>query len=850
MAKDKWTIGFRYLPGIVLMGLLTIPLHAQGDSYLHLGTSGYALLPDSQVHDLDYTTDFSVEAMIKIEPGQGGGRWPYIIAKTAKGTGYFESTPGFALGLQQGHLQTYGQIIVAKVGDGTHHIFLEAREREGYAHAVMTWDATARALSLYVNGEVEAVEANDAIVPSRIRNTQPLGLGHATEYDPLCRDILLARLWNRKLAAAEVEQLWSRFASTGQHALPEGFDRQHLRSGWLMYESSNARGGVGVTHVKDTAGSNHLRLYGGATVKQARGALVAVYPADGQSDVDKAVELTVTGGRDALSGDVTLPLHYFFQVDESADFNTPALKESSWVTHYGQWSPILRPNTSYCWRVRVRDSSTPVKESDFTPTRRFTTEGPSTWYVRPRNESMTYGTEDGTSYENAFNGLVNWDNDRGASPGIVWGPDGVEAGDTLYVCDRHEPDPSEGGFTERVIIYIKASGHSPDAPVTIRGDHPQHPGTIVGFQSGYVLKIDRKKHILFRGITFEGFSLTTEPTFSDGTDEVITDAPRSTYIVFDGCTMMYAECLVALKAGHDHWTFRNNTMTHAGTAVVTRVTGDTAANYLTVSRNVFGQLGLPPYVHRDAHAVGIGAGEGHVIEGNYIENTGTAIEFWTATSPMRNMIVRHNFIKDITKKEITEGHGIAISGDNNDSYGRRTGFKVYGNIILNTEGAGISSNNKDLVEVYNNVTCNNAHGLRFAVMDAPLTAKVYNNIVIDPRDDFFYVEADPNIPWNDVSWDHNIYWSARGQASTFSTLLTRKLGFTAHQDVLGWDAHSLVTDPGFVSSLRDSPGDFRLRGNSPAIDAGHDVGLAWDFEGNPIPWGAAPDIGAYEYTAP
>lgn len=839
---------FRRLLVALWMGLVTIPVYGQGDSYLHLGESGYALLPDSQVHDLDYTTGFSVEAMIKIEPGKGGGRWPYIVAKAVEGPGYYTAAPGFALGLEQGHLQTYGQSIVAKVSDGTNQIILGASQREGYAYAVMTWDATSRILSLYVNGEIEESEANSSIVPSRIKNDEPLGVGYATIYDPLGRDVMLARLWNRKLESTEVEQLWSNFAATGRHAVPEGFDRQRLHSEWLMYETSNTKGGTGTTHVKDTAGANHLRLYDGATVERGTGSLTSIYPADGQSGVDKSVALVATGGRNALSGEITLPLQYFFQVDESPDFDTPALKESSWLTHYGQWRPILKPRTFYHWRVKVRDSSVPAKESAFTPIRTFSTEGPSNWYVRPRNENVTYGTEDGTSYGNAFNGLVNWDNDRGALPGIVWGPDGVEAGDNLYICDRHTLDPTEGGFSERGIIYIKANGYSPEYPVTIRGDYPGHHGIVVGLEPGYSLQIDRKKYIRFLGIAFEGFNLATEPTFKDGTDEVVTDTPRSTHIVFDGCTMAYAEALVVLDSGHDHWTFRNNTMTNAGSAILTRHSGDTAADFLTVSNNVFEQLGLPPYEHPDAHAVGIGAGEGHIIEGNYIENTGTAIEFWTSTYPMKNMIIRHNFIKDMKKKRITEGHGIAISGENNTSLGLRTGFRVYGNIIVNTEGSGISSNNKDPIEVYNNVICNCEHGLRFAVINAPFTGRVYNNIIIEPRDSVFYVVADPNVPWSEVSWDHNIYWPTMGDMTGFSTILTPRFTFLAHQNTLGWDAHSLLVDPCFVSSSHESPEDFRLQSISPAIDAGRDVGIAYDFDGNEIPWGAGPDIGAYEYT--
>jgi len=43
--------------------------------------------------------------------------------------------------------------------------------------------------------------------------------------------------------------------------------------------------------------------------------------------------------------------------------------------------------------------------------------------------------------------------------------------------------------------------------------------------------------------------------------------------------------------------------------------------------------------------------------------------------------------------------------------------------------------------------------------------------------------------------------------------------------------------------------DFHLRGDSPAIDAGTDVGQTQDLDGNAVPAGAAVDIGAFEYAA-
>ena len=47
------------------------------------------------------------------------------------------------------------------------------------------------------------------------------------------------------------------------------------------------------------------------------------------------------------------------------------------------------------------------------------------WYVRPAGGN--YGSENGTSYANALDGLKN----------VVWGEGGVQAGDTLYVCGLH-----------------------------------------------------------------------------------------------------------------------------------------------------------------------------------------------------------------------------------------------------------------------------------------------------------------------------------------------------------------------------------------------------------------------------
>jgi hypothetical protein len=52
-----------------------------------------------------------------------------------------------------------------------------------------------------------------------------------------------------------------------------------------------------------------------------------------------------------------------------------------------------------------------------------------------------------------------------------------------------------------------------------------------------------------------------------------------------------------------------------------------------------------------------------------------------------------------------------------------------------------------------------------------------------------------------------------------------------------------IGDPLFVDFKNH---DYRLKPESPAVNAGADLGYKLDYENNPIPACGAPDIGAYE----
>jgi chitodextrinase len=173
-------------------------------------------------------------------------------------------------------------------------------------------------------------------------------------------------------------------------------------------------------------------------------------------------------------------------------------------------------------------------------------------------------------------------------------------------------------------------------------------------------------------------------------------------------------------------------------------------------------------------------------------------------------IIRYNKIK---------GGVIGIAIDGTSSLD-----KIYGNVISGTDRI-INSEN---TEIFNNVFYNNKEGI-----NAGNHAVVRNNIfyLIRPGDIAMY-------PSQNLDSDYNLFNVE--QAGMFSHLNT-----LAELQGQGNDLHSIIADPQCADT---SHFDFRLTSTSPAIDAGVAVGMTQDMNGIPVPVGAGPDIGAYEYN--
>lgn len=899
-------------------------LHAagNGDGILQLGADGYASLPDSQVQGFDGQKDFSLEAALNIEANAAGGSWPILLGKKYSPP---RSDPGFALSIKQGQYQTVGQQVYAVVSDGAQQASLTSRSFQGTTHALMTWDAANKVLRLYINGALEGSATNSHLTGS-LKNGQDLKLGGASPYArPLQRDLFLARLWNRVLTSEEVSSIWSRLNTHGRRDLPSEFNKTALISEWLLNGDSNS------TELKDAQDLNPLLLHGSASLWQGNGPLTLQFPANGAANVSKSVTLKAGGGTDTLGTTGVKPLHYSFQVDETSSFNSPALKNSGWMAGYATWKPLLKPSTRYYWRVRVRDSSPTPVVSEFTNPNSFTTKEASAWYVRPgvyttiedpatyapNPQPGVYGAQNGTSYENAWNGLVS----------IVWGENGVEPGDTLYLCGLHYW--ARNISASYVTTFITESGYSDAHPITIRMDYPADPGTLWGvYQStygltptwhgpdangvywstnqvdsadycltggtnmtvldressttwkdhlgasfrsngtwyvktpdgkspagrifrsnfGYRLNLGRSSYIHFYRCRFYNAVPGMDQSNHDPAYDTQTSMPLSSHITFDSCDLRYNAELTPTP-GNDYWTIKNSELAFSGYGIYTILNRrDFGANYLTVVSNFIHDLGTPRFPHMDGHGVGVQGGTGHLIQGNHIENTGTAICFWTGNAPMTNHTVCYNFIKNVRVLTPNGGcDGISISGENAMALpGLRTGFKVFGNIIINPnlgateswQGRGISCSSPDYIEIYNNVVHNARVGIWISVSIAEQSAKakIVNNIVVNPLSS--YIWASGSAPPTNLLIDYNLYYPVTGLTSQFTVY-----PFVAH------NGNSIFADPLFVSLTPEKAADFRLQSGSKAIRAGLAVGLERDFAGTPIPTGVPPDIGAYQFVS-
>ncbi len=187
--------------------------------------------------------------------------------------------------------------------------------------------------------------------------------------------------------------------------------------------------------------------------------------------------------------------------------------------------------------------------------------------------------------------------------------------------------------------------------------------------------------------------------------------------------------------------------------------------------------------------------------------------------------------------------GIRLDGGNWEGHYLKSskGNQIYYNIIY-SEYNGIQIFNFENTEVYNNVVYG---GSKYGLLLAGFTPdgqeniiknnKVKNNIFHNPDEHFVYT-----IHSTENSINNNLYYGS-GDFNYYND----KIDFESWKSQSGYDSNSIKEDPKFID---EEEKNFSLDYQSPAIDAGADVGLNRDYWGIDVPKFEGVDIGAFEFS--
>ena len=225
-----------------------------------------------------------------------------------------------------------------------------------------------------------------------------------------------------------------------------------------------------------------------------------------------------------------------------------------------------------------------------------------------------------------------------------------------------------------------------------------------------------------------------------------------------------------------------------------------------------------------------------------------------------------NIYQNTIYNQATRGNGIKLIGSSN----------VYRNTIYGNDGAGIelgqnSSTNVAYSINYNLIYSNNKGDSSSGIVEQSkgtgrISLTVENNTLyqngnttqqelkvtdnlnaLTVKNNLFYATSTRrtfNLATQSgtVAIDNNLHWRADGNPNLFYGGTGKTW---AQWKGLGYDTHGVNSDPILVSP---AAANFSLQSTSPAINAGTDVGLSMDIAGQHVPYGAAPDIGAYGWS--
>ncbi len=285
---------------------------------------------------------------------------------------------------------------------------------------------------------------------------------------------------------------------------------------------------------------------------------------------------------------------------------------------------------------------------------------------------------------------------------------------------------------------------------------------------------------------------------------------------------------IKLKAGSDNWDIHHNTFldwAHTGIEVFADpAEGNTAITNVLIHHNDISAPHVDTGMSIEATA-GPGLASGNKIYNNYLHDCPDGLQLEIEGLEFYYNIVSNNFYGTTG-----EAYGASIQGYNPS---KPQNMKFYNNVFANnaceafvmvfigTPGGPVTGN-----LLKNNILYNNQ--VTSCPTRGPYDLYIHNNTNV------YGNTFQNNIIYKSGS-TNRVFYGAQGamSVSTFNNS-------DANGDAI---SGNIGTDPLFVDPAN---GNFHLQSGSPAINAGLNVGLTSDREGNAIV--GLPDIGAYEYA--
>jgi hypothetical protein len=201
---------------------------------------------------------------------------------------------------------------------------------------------------------------------------------------------------------------------------------------------------------------------------------------------------------------------------------------------------------------------------------------------------------------------------------------------------------------------------------------------------------------------------------------------------------------------------------------------------------------------------------------NEIVTPGAAIYYDAQSDYQHDFVVHSNYL-----------HGEGGIAGGNELGGTIENLYIYNNLICASNNGfgciGTSGGRKNINIIHNTFDVGNI-AIQLAVPEsAKYTDLVIRNNIIKGRQGINL--KDGGMTENDFILDHNLFDCS---SNTFGT-------------------NYITGDPKWINPFT---GNYYLQSNSPAIDAGINIGtISNDFDGNPRPQGKTVDIGAFEYNS-